>query len=83
MRGVPSGARPGVGERLGNCLNVTVCEIGNGFIGVAAHPWPRVAEAPHRAQPVTEGRMYHLQATGRSFLVLTASSAALRRSSSV
>ena len=49
MRGVPSRARPGVGERLGNCLNVTVCEIGNGFIGVAAYLWPRVAEALYRA----------------------------------
>ena len=56
MRGVPSGARPGVGKRLGNCLNVTVYEIGNGFIGVAAYLWPRVTEALHRAQPVTNIR---------------------------
>ena len=45
--------RSGVGRRLGNYLNVTVCEIGNGFTGVTAYPWPRVAEALYRAQPVT------------------------------
>ena len=48
--------RSRVGKRLGNYLNVTVYEIGNGFTGVAAYPWPRVTKAPHRAQPVTVDR---------------------------
>ena len=33
MRGVPSGARPGVGERLGNCLTVAVCGMGMALPG--------------------------------------------------